>query len=72
MSNNNISIAKNVQVSKNSNNKQKTHQKRNNKPINKKNIKIEKNQSSIQKEVSLKENKVKKLIPKIFPIVGSP
>ena len=65
MSNNNISIAKNVQVSKNSNNKQKTHQKRNNKPINKKNIKIEKNQSSIQKEVSLKENKVKKLIPKI-------
>ena len=65
MSNNNISIAKNVQVSKNSNNKQKTHQKRNNKPINKKNIKIEKNQSNIQKEVSLKENKVKKLIPKI-------
>ena len=36
MSNNNISIAKNVQVSKNSNNKQKTHQKRNNNPINKK------------------------------------
>ena len=65
MSNNNISIAKNIQVSKNSNNKQKTHQKRNNNSINKKNIKIEKNQSNIQKEVSLKENKVKKLIPKI-------
>lgn len=64
MSNNNISIAKNIQVSK-SNNKQKTHQKRNNNSINKKNIKIEKNQSNIQKEVSLKENKVKKLIPKI-------
>ena len=63
MSNNNISIAKNVQVSKNSNNKQKTHQKRNNNPINKKNINVEKN--NIQKEVSLKENKVKKLIPKI-------
>ena len=28
MSNNNISIAKNIQVSKNSNNKQKTHQNR--------------------------------------------
>ena len=65
MSNNNISIAKNVQVSKNSNNKQKTHQKRNNKPINKKNIKIEKNQSNIQKEVSSRGNKAKKLIPKI-------
>ena len=65
MSNNNISIAKNIQTSKNGNNKQKTHQKRNNNPINKKNIKIEKNQSNIQKEVSLKENKVKKLIPKI-------
>ena len=65
MSNNNISIAKNVQVSKNSNNKQKTHQKRNNNSINKKNIKIEKNQNNIQKEVSLKENKVKKPIPKI-------
>ncbi len=65
MSNNNISIAKNIQVSKNSNNKQKTHQKRNNNLINKKNIKIEKNQSNIQKEVSLKENKIKKLIPKI-------
>ncbi|WP_276766777.1 ribonuclease J [Gemella morbillorum] len=65
MSNNNISIAKNIQVSKNVNSKQKTHQKRNNNPINKKNIKIEKNQSNIQKEVSLKENKVKKLIPKI-------
>ena len=65
MSNNNISIAKNIQVSKNVNNKQKTHQKRNNNSINKKNIKIEKNQSNIQKEVSLKENKVKKLIPKI-------
>ena len=65
MSNNNISIAKNIQVSKNVNNKQKTHQKRNNNLINKKNIKIEKNQSNIQKEVSLKENKVKKLIPKI-------
>ena len=62
---NNISIAKNIQVSKNVNNKQKTHQKRNNNSINKKNIKIEKNQSNIQKEVSLKENKVKKLIPKI-------
>ena len=65
MSNNNISIAKNIQVSKNVNNKQKTHQKRNNNSKNKKNIKIEKNQSNIQKEVSLKENKVKKLIPKI-------
>ena len=65
MSNNNISIAKNIQVSKNVNNKQKTHQKKNNNSINKKNIKIEKNQSNIQKEVSLKENKVKKLIPKI-------
>ena len=65
MSNNNISIAKNIQVSKNVNNKQKTHQKRNNNSINKKNIKIEKNQSNIQKEVSLKESKVKKLIPKI-------
>ena len=62
---NNISITKNIQVSKNVNNKQKTHQKRNNNSINKKNIKIEKNQSNIQKEVSLKENKVKKLIPKI-------
>ena len=62
---NNISIAKNIQVSKNVNNKQKTHQKRNNNSINKKNIKIEENQSNIQKEVSLKENKVKKLIPKI-------
>ena len=62
---NNISIAKNIQVSKNVNNKQKTHQKRNNNSINKKNIKIEKNQSNIQKEVSLKESKVKKLIPKI-------
>ena len=62
---NNISIAKNIQVSKNVNNKQKTHQKRNNNSINKKNIKIEKNQSNIIKEVSLKENKVKKLIPKI-------
>ena len=65
MSNNNISIAKNIQVSKNVNNKQKTHQKRNNNSINKKNIKIEKNQNNIQKEVSLKESKVKKLIPKI-------
>jgi len=65
MSNNNISIAKNIQVSKNVNNKQKTHQKRNNNPINKKNIKVEKNQNNIQKEGSLKENKVKKLIPKI-------
>ena len=65
MSNNNISIAKNIQVSKNGNNKQKTHQKRNNNPINKKNIKVEKNQNNIQKEGSLKENKVKKLIPKI-------
>ena len=65
MNNNNISIAKNIQTSKNGNNKQKTHQKRNNNSINKKNIKIEKNQNNIQKEVSLKENKVKKLIPKI-------
>ena len=65
MSNNNISIAKNIQTSKNGNNKQKTHQKRNNNSINKKNIKIEKNQNNIQKEVSLKESKVKKLIPKI-------
>ena len=65
MNNNNISIAKNIQTSKNGNNKQKTHQKRNNNPINKKNIKIEKNQSNIQKEVSSRENKAKKLIPKI-------
>ena len=65
MSNNNISIAKNIQTSKNVNNKQKTHQKRNNNSINKKNIKIEKNQSNIQKEVSLKENKAKKLTSKI-------
>jgi len=65
MSNNNISIAKNIQVSKNVNNKQKTHQKRNNNPINKKNIKVDKNQNNISKEASLKENKVKKLIPKI-------
>lgn len=65
MSNNNISIAKNIQVSKNGNNKQKIHQKRNNNSINKKNIKIEKNQSNIQKEISLKENKTKKPIPKI-------
>ena len=65
MSNNNISIVKNIQVSKNVNNKQKTHQKRNNNSINKKNIKIEKNQSNIQKEVNSRENKAKKLIPKI-------
>lgn len=65
MSNNNISIAKNIQVSKNVNNKQKTHQKRNNNPINKKNIKVDKNQNNISKEAGLKENKVKKLIPKI-------
>ena len=65
MNNNNISIAKNIQVSKNVNNKQKTHQKRNNNSINKKNIKIEKNQSNIQKEVNSRENKAKKLIPKI-------
>ena len=65
MSNNNISIAKNIQTSKNGNNKQKTHQKRNNNSINKKNIKIEKNQSNIQKEVNSRENKAKKLIPKI-------
>ena len=65
MSNNNISIAKNIQVSKNVNNKQKTHQKRNNNSINKKNIKVDKNQNNISKEASLKENKVKKLIPKI-------
>ena len=62
---NNISIAKNIQVSKNVNNKQKTHQKRNNNSINKKNIKIEKNQSNIQKEANSRENKAKKLIPKI-------
>ena len=62
---NNISIAKNIQVSKNVNNKQKTHQKRSNNSINKKNIKIEKNQSNIQKEVNSRENKAKKLIPKI-------
>ena len=62
---NNISIAKNIQVSKNVNNKQKAHQKRNNNSINKKNIKIEKNQSNIQKEVNSRENKAKKLIPKI-------
>ena len=62
---NNISIAKNIQVSKNVNNKQKTHQKRNNTSINKKNIKIEKNKSNIQKEVNSRENKAKKLIPKI-------
>ena len=62
---NNISIAKNIQVSKNVNNKQKTHQKRNNNSINKKNIKIEKNQSNIKKEVNSRENKAKKLIPKI-------
>ena len=61
--NNNISIAKNVQVSKSSNNKQKTHQKRNNNPINKKNINVEKN--NIIKEVNSRENKAKKLIPKI-------
>ena len=65
MNNNNISIAKNIQTSKNGNNKQKTHQKRNNNSINKKNIKIEKNQNNIQKEISLKENKTKKPIPKI-------
>ena len=65
MSNNNISIAKNVQVSKNSNNKQKTHQKRNNNPINKKNINVEKNKNNIIKEVSSRGNKAKKLIPKI-------
>ena len=63
MSNNNISIAKNVQVSKNSNNKQKTHQKRNNNPINKKNINVEKN--NIIKEVNSRENKAKKLTSKI-------
>ena len=62
---NNISIAKNIQVSKNVNNKQKTHQKRNNNSIKKKNIKKEKNQSNIQKEVNSRENKAKKLIPKI-------
>ena len=65
MSNNNISIAKNVQVSKNSNNKQKTHQKRNNNPINKKNINVEKNKNNIIKEVSSRENKTKKLTSKI-------
>lgn len=63
MSNNNISIAKNVQVSKSSNNKQKTHQKRNNNPINKKNINVEKN--NIIKEVNSRENKAKKLTSKI-------
>ena len=65
MSNNNISIAKNIQVSKNVNNKQKTHQKRNNKSINKKNINVEKNKNNIIKEVSSRGNKAKKLIPKI-------
>lgn len=65
MSNNNISIAKNIQVSKNVNNKQKTHQKRNNNSINKKNINVEKNKNNIIKEVSSRENKAKKLIPKI-------
>lgn len=65
MSNNNISIAKNIQVSKNSNNKQKTHQKRNNNLINKKNINVEKNKNNIIKEVSSKENKTKKLASKI-------
>ena len=65
MSNNNISIAKNVQVSKNSNNKQKTHQKRNNNPINKKNINVEKNKNNIIKEVNSRENKAKKLTSKI-------
>jgi len=62
---NNISIAKDIQVSKNVNNKQKTHQKRNNNPINKKNINVEKNKNNIIKEVSSRENKAKKLIPKI-------
>jgi len=65
MSNNNISIAKNVQVSKNSNNKQKTYQKRNNNPINKKNINVEKNKNNIIKEVNSRENKAKKLTSKI-------
>ena len=65
MSNNNISIAKNIQVSKNVNNKQKTHQKRNNNLINKKNINVEKNKNNIIKEVSSKENKTKKLASKI-------
>ena len=65
MSNNNISIAKNIQVSKNVNNKQKTHQKRNNNPINKKNINVEKNKNNIIKEVSSRENKTKKLTSKI-------
>ena len=65
MSNNNISIEKNIQVSKNSNNKQKTHQKRNNNLINKKNINVEKNKNNIIKEVSSRENKTKKLTSKI-------
>ena len=65
MSNNNISIAKNIQVSKNVNNKQKTHQKRNNNPINKKNINVEKNKNNIIKEVNSRENKAKKLTSKI-------
>ena len=65
MSNNNISIAKNIQVSKNVNNKQKTHQKRNNNLINKKNINVEKNKNNINKEVSSRENKTKKLTSKI-------
>ena len=65
MSNNNISIAKNIQVSKNVNNKQKTHQKRNNNSINKKNINVEKNKNNIIKEVSSRENKTKKLTSKI-------
>ena len=62
---NNISIAKNIQVSKNVNNKQKTHQKRNNNSINKKNINVEKNKNNIIKEVSSRENKTKKLTSKI-------
>ena len=65
MSNNNISIAKNIQVSKNVNNKQKTHQKRNNNSINKKNINVEKNKNNIIKEVNSRENKAKKLTSKI-------
>lgn len=65
MSNNNISITKNIQVSKNINNKQKTHQKRNNNSINKKNINVEKNKNNIIKEVNSRENKAKKLTSKI-------
>ena len=61
MSNNNISIAKNIQVSKNSNNKQKTHQKRNNNLINKKNINVEKNKNNIRIEIVRKKSFVDRI-----------